>query len=99
MRRGNFISGWMATAVLSLATVVASVSPSLAQRGYFRPAQGHAAAAGPSRSQPHPGQSHAGDWLRRYKGMTPGEQERALQSDPAFRRLSPEHQQVLRQRL
>jgi hypothetical protein len=45
------------------------------------------------------GQGHAGDWLRRYQGMPAGEQERALQNDPAFRRLPPERQQMLRQRL
>jgi hypothetical protein len=42
---------------------------------------------------------HAGDWLRRYKDLPPAEQERALQNDPAFHRLSPERQQLLRQRL
>ncbi len=42
---------------------------------------------------------HAGDWLRRYKDLPPAEQERELQNDPAFRRLSPERQQLLRQRL
>ena len=44
-------------------------------------------------------QGHAGDWLRRYKDMPSAEQERALQSDPAFQRLSPEQQQQLRNRL
>jgi uncharacterized protein DUF3106 len=42
---------------------------------------------------------HAGDWLRRYKDLPPAEQERELESDPAFRRLTPERQQRLRQRL
>jgi hypothetical protein len=43
--------------------------------------------------------AHAGDWLRRYKDLPPKEQERALQSDPGFRRLSPERQQQLRRQL
>ena len=47
-------------------------------------------------ARPH---GHAGDWLRRYKDLPPAEQERELQSDPAFRRLPPERQQRLRQRL
>lgn len=92
MRRGSFITGWMAAAVLALAVAVAS--PCFAQRNNFRSVplqiQNH--------PQPRPG-GHAGDWLRRYRGLSPGEQERALQSDPAFRRLSPERQQLLRQRL
>ena len=42
---------------------------------------------------------HAGDWLRRYKDLPPDEQERALQSDPAFQKLPPARQELLRQRL
>jgi flagellar motor switch protein FliG len=37
--------------------------------------------------------------LRHYKDLPPAEQERELQNDPAFRRLTPERQQQLRQRL
>src|SRR5271169_560083 len=96
MRRGNLRTGWMATAVLAVVTAVVSVSPPcLAQRNNYRPIPQRIQ----NRQQPRQGQGHAGDWLRRYKGMSPGEQERALQNDPAFRRLSPEHQQLLRQRL
>jgi hypothetical protein len=95
MRRGNGMTRWMATGVLAVAAVI--VSPCLAQHN-FRPMQGRPAAPNQSHPQPRPG-GHAGDWLRRYKGMSPSEQERALQSDPAFRHLSPERQQLLRQRL
>jgi len=91
--------GWAATVVLFAATVVASLSLSvplcLAQHSAFR----SPAAQFQNHPQPHPGQGHAGDWLRRYKNLPPREQERALQSDPAFRHLSPERQQMLRQRL
>ncbi len=97
MRRGNFMTGWMATAVLLAATVGVSLSPCLAQSGNFRPVQGRPVA--PSHPQPHPGPAHAGDWLRRYKGLSPAEQERALQNDPGFLRMSPEQQQRLRQQL
>src|ERR1700678_1655501 len=83
MRLRSSITGWMATVVLSLATVM--VSPCLAQHGYFRPMQGR--------------QGHAGDWLRHYQGLPPSERERALQNDPGFRRLPPERQRMLRQRL
>jgi hypothetical protein len=44
-------------------------------------------------------QAHAGDWLRRYKDLPPDEQEKALQSDPAFQKLPAAKQQLLRQRL
>jgi len=98
MRRGNLMTRWMATAVLAVATVAVSPFPCLAQRNSFRPVQARPSAPNQNHPQPHPG-GHAGDWLRRYKGMSPGEQERALQNDPAFRRLSPERQQLLRQRL
>jgi Protein of unknown function (DUF3106) len=93
MRPGKFMTGWIATAVLSTATVMVSFSPCLAQRYNFRPMQGRPAPPG------RPGQAHAGDWLRRYKGLPPVEQDRALQNDPGFRRMSPEQQQRLRQQL
>jgi hypothetical protein len=96
MRRGKLMTRWIATAVLAVATVV--VSPCLAQHSNFHPMQGRPSAPNQNHQQLHQG-GHAGDWLRRYKGMSPGEQEHALQNDPAFRRLSPERQQMLRQRL
>ncbi len=102
------MTGWMAAAVLSVAAAVAL--PCVAQHNNFRPpaAQGqyhpqpnqyHPQQQNESRQPPHPNQGHAGDWLRRYKNVPPGEQERALRSDPAFRHLPPEQQQLLRQRL
>jgi hypothetical protein len=86
----------MAAAVLTMTVVVAS--PCLA-RNNFHPLQGRQAAPSQSRPQPHPGQGHAGDWLRRHKDMSPAERQRALENDPGFRRLPPGQQQVLRQRL
>ena len=97
MLRANFIAGWMATALLSAAVVVPA-SPCFAQRNSYRPVQGRQAAPNKKAQQPqHPG--HAGDWLRKHKDMTPAERERALENDPGFRRLPPERQQQLRQRL
>jgi hypothetical protein len=54
-----------------------------------------------SRAHPEPprAQGHSGDWLRRYADLPPDERERALQSDPAFRRLPPARQQAYRDRL
>jgi hypothetical protein len=68
---------------------------------------GHAASAPPPQRQtpnrqPQKNQQprgHAGDWLRRYKDLPADEQERELENDPAFHRLTPERQQRLRQRL
>ncbi len=74
-------------AVLCVAIAAGSLSPCLAQY------------APPQNRPVHPGQGHAGDWLRRYSKLPPGEQERALESDPVFRRLPPFRQQILRQRL
>ena len=97
MRLKNSMTGWMAAVVLSVATIM--TAPCLAQRSNlqhnnFRPVQGLYGV----QNRP-PGQGHAGDWLRHYQGLPPGERERALQNDPGFRRLSPERQQLLRQRL
>src|SRR5580700_11800961 len=91
------ITGWMTTAVLSAATVGVSLSPCRAQVSNYRPVQ-----ARPAQNQNHPQQApqaHAGDWLRRYKGLPPGEQDRALQNDPGFRHMTPQQQQRLRQQL
>jgi hypothetical protein len=106
VRRAREIVGWLAASGL-----VAVVSyPCLAQRGSFRPAQSHPAQQSrPNRapqSQPNrqaqvrqQPRGHAGDWLRKYKDLPPGEQDRALANDPGFRKLSPVQQQRLRQRL
>lgn len=44
-------------------------------------------------------QSHAGDWLRRYKDLSPDEQREALQKDSDFQKLPPARQGQLLQRL
>jgi hypothetical protein len=91
------ITGWVTTAVLSAATVGVSLSPCRAQVSNYRPVQ-----ARPAQNQNHPQQApqaHAGDWLRRYKGLPPGEQDRALQNDPGFRHMTPQQQQRLRSEL
>ena len=67
MLRGNFITAWMATAVLAVATFVSA--PCLAQRNSFRPMQGRPGI----QNHPQGRQGHAGDWLRHYQGLPPGE--------------------------
>lgn len=105
MSRGTYKTGWLAVAGLAMVVSV----PCLALNGALRPpqqrhqapayqAQRPAQVQRPSQGRPQP-RGHAGDWLRRYKDMPPAEQERELQNDPAFQRLSPERQQQLRQRL
>ncbi len=84
---------------------VASSYPCLAQHNYSsrsvqpRPVQQHQGMPNQNRAPNRQPQGHAGDWLRHYQNVPPNERERALQNDPGFRRLSPEHQQQLRQRL
>jgi hypothetical protein len=95
MRLKDCRAGWMATAVLCAVAVPCLAQRNNFQRNYFRPVQGRQSA--PNRSPAGPG--HAGDWLRHYQGLPQSERERALQNDPGFRRLSPEQQQLLRQRL
>jgi hypothetical protein len=55
-----------------------------------RPPQAH-----PPLNQP----GHAGNWLRRYKDMSPAQQRRVLESDPLFRRLPPQQQIRLQNQL
>lgn len=48
----------------------------------------------------HPRQAHhAGEWLRKYKDVPPAQQQKALENDPQFQKLSAERQQALRERL
>lgn len=42
---------------------------------------------------------HGGDWLRNHSNLPPKEQQRALDSDPEFRKLPPDMQDRLRNRL
>ena len=115
MKRGKYITESVTAAVLSIAVLLPfpvlaqknGVHPAPAPQRHDAPApapQQHAQAPRaqisrpPAQGRPRQ-QGHAGDWLRRYKDMPPAEQERALQNDPAFRRLAPEQQQILRQRL
>jgi Protein of unknown function (DUF3106) len=48
---------------------------------------------------PQAGQRHGGDWLRTHRDQPLADQQKALQSDPQFRRLPPQQQQRLEQRL
>jgi hypothetical protein len=76
--------------------------------GTFAPGQGHEVPRPPqgssplSREVPRPpqaGQHHGGDWLRTHREQPLADQQRALQSDPQFRKLPPQQQQRLEQRL
>jgi len=83
-------------AAISLGLALAAM-PCFAQR--FRLlAQQKRPAASQRPAVPRP-EHHAGQWLRQYKNLPPGQQEKALQNDPQFRNLPPERQQILRQRL
>jgi hypothetical protein len=44
-------------------------------------------------------QPHLGMWLQRHQGLSPDQQEKALQSEPGFSRLPPETQERLLSRL
>lgn len=100
MRRGQHRTNWLAVAGLAVALTISV--PCVAYAGPFHAQQRNGVAAAqaprPVQARPRP-RGHAGDWLRHYKDMPPAEQERELQRDPAFRRLPPGQQQLLRQRL
>jgi Protein of unknown function (DUF3106) len=42
---------------------------------------------------------HKGDWLRKYFGMSPSQQEKSLEQDPVFKSLPPDKQEHLLNRL
>jgi hypothetical protein len=108
LKPAGYVAEWLATA--GVAAVLALPFPCAAaqQNANHAPGQrNQAPQRQPNRQQQAPRQpqgpgqqpGHAGDWLRRYKDMPAGEQERALQNDPQFRRLPPQNQEQLRQRL
>jgi Protein of unknown function (DUF3106) len=90
------VSILVATTMLPILCVAQKVAPHAAPPRPAPTPQQHM-----SRPQTAPAsqRGHAGDWLRRYKDLPPDEQERALQSDPAFQKLPPARQELLRQRL
>jgi Protein of unknown function (DUF3106) len=103
MKWEGHITGRLAIALLAIVTMLPNRG--WAQKNAPHPAPPRPAAMPPqqhmSRPQAAPSQrqGHAGDWLRRYKDVPPEDQERALQNDPAFQRLSPARQQILLRRL
>jgi hypothetical protein len=94
MTRGNYITGWLATACLALGIAIPSLC--VAQQGSFRRVQQRQQGA---RQQGPQQKGHKGDWLRRYKDLPPAEQERALQNDPVFQHLPQQQQERYRQQL
>jgi Protein of unknown function (DUF3106) len=48
---------------------------------------------------PNAAQRHGGDWLRKNRDLSPADQQKALQSDPQFRKLPTQQQQRLVNRL
>jgi len=61
---------------------------------------------GQARQHPGPGKNQqqrpigkAGDWIRNHQGMTPEQQQRALENDPGFKDLPAARQAALRERL
>jgi hypothetical protein len=104
MMRGNHRTDGLVVGVLifALAGALPGLTLTSALPPQKHPVQTYQPPRPPAAARPHINakpRGHAGDWLRRYKDLPPAEQERELQNDPAFRRLSPERQQQLRQRL
>lgn len=66
-----------------------------------------AIAQGGGQARPHPGKNppeqrpigKAGDWIKNHQGMTPEQQQKALENDPGFKRLPAARQEALRERL
>ena len=80
------MTGWRTAALLSIVVAAGSLSPCRAQYNDSHPTQ---TSPPPQIRKQYAGPGHAGDWLRRYSNLPPGEQERALRSDPVFRAAKP----------
>jgi len=69
-------------------------------------AQGSGQAVPPRAPHPQPGKNqpprpahNTGDWIRNHKDLSPEQQEKALESDPAFKKLESARQAALKERL
>ncbi len=69
------------------------VTPVMAQGG------GGRRGGPPQGSGQRPPGPHFGDWLRKNLNTPPAQQQKELQNDPKFQKLSPERQEQLKQRL
>jgi DNA-directed RNA polymerase subunit F len=91
-----------------LCVVLLACSPLLAQHNTTPPpSQSHSAAPAPTPAAPpspatrafsNPG-NHLGTWLENHKNLSLSDQERALEHEPGFNRLTPQQQENLRNRL
>lgn len=90
------ITAWWAVAGLAMALICAT--PGMAQRNHSAPHPPPAHPPAQGSRTPQQGH-HAGQWLRKYQGVPPEQQRRALQNDPQFRSLPPQRQQRLEDRL
>jgi Protein of unknown function (DUF3106) len=75
--------------VVTLLIALLTTAPAIAQRG----SEHHQVQRAPAKP------SHAGQWLRNNRNLSPAEQQRSLENDPQFKRLPPQQQEQLRQRL
>jgi len=107
LRRGRVVVCCLAALLLSLPSFAQAQSdgqwhrfqregsPNSDRPNAGRPDADHPNAGHAPQNQP----GHAGNWLRRYKDMSPAQQRRALENDPQFRKLSPQRQAQLQKRL
>lgn len=89
---GEIVTGAKAVGILILAALL--TLPLAGQR----PAGGG--------NPPHPQQKNGGqkapklgDWLQAHKDLPPDQQEKLLENDPSFKKLSPQRQAELKERL
>jgi hypothetical protein len=94
-----FNPGRLVTAILLAILCAAPLAAQDRSHSVPRPPQNQPPrAAVPQYRPPAPGH-HSGQWLLQHRSLSPQEQQRALQSDPQFRRLPAERQQRLQDRL
>src|SRR5215470_9625923 len=111
MFRKSYITAWVATATLVCAMGPLSLAENHRRNDPPRPPQSRpnnqshpnnqSVPRPPQNNQP-PAQGqghHAGQWLRQYQGVPFDQQKKALENDPNYRKLAPERQQQLQNRL
>ena len=99
MQRRLQVAGLVAAALLLAAAPASAQRLNARQRRQQRMENRAERAAEKDAQKADSAQTHAGDWLRRYKDLSPEEQRKALDNDPEFKKLPPQRQEALRLRL
>ncbi len=102
------IGGWASAGVIAALTAVGVASHAISPSRYvstnthialLQAAPNPQKSPGQQKKSPNAQNHKLGDWLATHKDLPLDQQEKALENDPAFKRLTPDRQSALKERL